>query len=70
MMGIFDKAREASQHHADKIDPVVDRFTAKADQRSGGKHGAHNDRGADLAKDELGDLARRDGSSPEPGQPA
>ena len=68
-MGIFDKAREALQDHADKIDPVVDRLAAEADRRSGGTHSGPIDRGADLAKDKLGDLARRDGTTPEPGQP-
>ena len=47
-MGIFDKAREALQDHADKIDPVVDRLAAEADKRTGGTHAAHIDRGADL----------------------
>ncbi|WP_204912784.1 Rv0909 family putative TA system antitoxin [Microlunatus spumicola] len=67
-MGIFDKAREALQQHADKIDPVVDRLAGEADKRTGGKHGSHIERGADLAKDKLGDLARG-GDASEPGQP-
>ncbi len=68
-MGIFDKAREALTEHADKIDPLVDRVAAEADQRTGGQHRARIDRAADLAKDKLGDQARRD-TTPEPGTPA
>jgi hypothetical protein len=68
-MGIFDKARDALTEHADKIDPVVDRLADEADKRTGGKHAGHIDRGADVAKDKLADLARRD-TPPEPGQPA
>ena len=68
-MGIFDKARDALTDHADKIDPVVDRLAAEADQRTGGTHAAHIERGADVAKDKLADLARRDGPA-EPGRPA
>ena len=67
-MGIFDKARDALEQHADNVDPVVDRLAAEADKRTGGTHGANIDRGADLAKDKLGDLARRD-TTPEPGTP-
>ena len=59
-MGIFDKARDALEKHADKIDPVVDRLAAEADKRTGGTHGTKIDRGADVAKDKLADLARRD----------
>jgi hypothetical protein len=68
-MGIFDRARDALTDHADKIDPVVDRLAAEADRRTGGTHASHIDRGADLAKDKLGDLARQD-TPPGPGQPA
>jgi hypothetical protein len=68
-MGIFDKARDALEKHADKIDPLVDRVAAEADQRTGGQHSAHIDRAADLAKDKLGEQARRD-TVPEPGAPA
>ena len=59
-MGIFDKAREALHEHADKIDTVVDKVAGEADRRTGGTHGDQIDRGADLAKDKLGDYARRD----------
>ena len=68
-MGIFDKARDALEKHADKIDPLVDRVAAEADQRTGGKHASHIDRVADLAKDRLNDQARRD-TPPEPRRPA
>jgi len=68
-MGIFDKARDALADHADKINPVVDRLAAEADKRTGGTHASHIDRGADVAKDKLADLARRD-DTPEPGRPA
>lgn len=68
-MGIFDRARDAGHEHEDKIDPVVDRLAGEADRRSGGKHGARIDLGADAVKDERGDFARRD-TPTEPGQPA
>lgn len=59
-MGIFDKARDALEKHADKIDPLVDRVAGEVDQRTGGRHGTHIDRAAELAKDKLGEQARRD----------
>lgn len=64
-MGIFDKAREALHQHADKIDTVVDKVADEADRRTGGKHSAHIDKATGVAKDKLGDYARRD---PGPGQ--
>ena len=66
-MGIFDKARDALQQHADKIDTVVDKVAGEADKRTGGKHGSQIDRGAEIAKDKLGDYARRDTTPREPG---
>jgi hypothetical protein len=68
-MGIFDKARDALEKHADKIDPLVDRVATEADRRTGGQHASQIDRVADLAKDKLGEQARRDTPS-EPGRPA
>jgi hypothetical protein len=68
-MGIFDKARDAVAEHGDKIDPLVDRIAAEADQRSGGRHRAKIDRAADLGKDKRGEHARG-GTTPEPGAPA
>ena len=65
-MGIFDKARDALQQHADKIDTVVDKVADQADRRTGGKHGDQIDQGAAVAKDKLGDYARRDTT---PGDP-
>jgi hypothetical protein len=59
-MGIFDKAREALHQHADKIDTVVDKVATEADRRTGGKHSEQIDKGAGVAKDKLGDYARRD----------
>ena len=67
-MGIFDKARDALQDHADKVEPVVDRLADEVDGRTGGKHSANIDRGAELAKDQLREQARRDPAA-EPGQP-
>ncbi|GAB2582472.1 antitoxin [Microlunatus antarcticus] len=67
-MGIFDKARDALEKHADKIDPLVDRVAGEADKRTGGKHASHIDRVADLAKDKLGEQARRD-TPPDTGRP-
>lgn len=66
-MGIFDKARDALQQHADKIDTVVDKVADQADRRTGGKHGSQIDKGAEIAKDKLGEYARRDTPPREPG---
>lgn len=68
-MGIFDKARDVLAEHADKLDPLVDRLADEADQRSGGQHSAKINGAADLAKDKLGDHARR-GTPPQEGTPA
>lgn len=71
-MGIFDKAKEALSEHADQANPLIDRAADAVDQRTGGTHGEQIDRGAELAKDRLGDYAGRDDAvaPAEPGQPA
>jgi hypothetical protein len=59
-MGIFDKAKEALSTHGDQADSLVDKAADLLDKKTGGQHGAQIDRGADLAKDRLGDYAGRE----------
>ena len=62
-MGIFDKARDPLEKHADQIDPLVDRVAGEVDQRTAGRHDAHLDRGGDPAGDEVAEQVRSDAAS-------
>ena len=54
-MGIFDKAKDALSEHSDKVEQGLDKVADLADQKTGGKHSAHIDKGVDFARDKLND---------------
>ena len=54
---------------ARQLRALVDRLADEADKRTGGKHSSHIERGAQLAKDKLGDQRGRS-TTPEAGPPA
>jgi len=59
-MGLFDKLRKRTQtavdEHGDKIAQGIDKAADAADKRTGGKHSAQLDTGAQKAKDALDGL--------------
>ncbi|HHV22398.1 MAG TPA: antitoxin [Propionibacterium sp.] len=53
-MGIFDKAKDFASKNPDKADGIVDKAGDMIDQRTGGKHAAHVDKGQDFVKGQYG----------------
>lgn len=59
-MGIFDKAKDVLSQHSDKVDQGIDKVADLADRRTGNQQSENIDRGAQVAKDKLGEVLRRD----------
>lgn len=63
-MGIFDQAKDAASNAArenpDAVDNAVDRGADFADERTGGQHSEHIDKGADAAKEHAGNFLGND----------
>lgn len=55
-MGIFDKAKDAINDNADKIDGAVDKAAELIDEKTGGKHADKIDKVQDTIKDKTGNL--------------
>lgn len=55
-MGIFDKAKDLAGDNADKIEEGIDKAAEVADEKTGGEHSEHIEKGADIAKDQAGKL--------------
>ncbi|WP_432557433.1 antitoxin [Granulicoccus sp. GXG6511] len=53
-MGIFDKAKDFASKNPDKADGIVDKAGDMIDQRTGGQHAAHVDKGQDFVKGQYG----------------
>ncbi len=54
-MGLFDKARNLAEEHADKVGDAIDKVAGAVDDRTGGKYSDKIDSGADAAKGALED---------------
>lgn len=54
----LDKAKDAVGDNADKIDGAVDKAAQLADEKTGGKFGDQIQQGADMAKEQLGNLGQ------------
>ena len=54
-MGLFDKAKDLAQDHADKLDGVIDKAAEVVDEKTGGKHSDKIDKAADAARKALDD---------------
>ena len=68
-MGIFDKAKDALAEHSAQVNAGIDRAGDFVDERTGGKHAEHIDKGQAFAKEKLAE--HRDPDRPEstPEQP-
>ncbi|GAB3713689.1 antitoxin [Mariniluteicoccus flavus] len=67
-MGIFDKARDMIRGNEKHVDTAVDKAGDLLDQRTGGKHAEHVDRGQDFLKQQYGGGQASDPVEPAPGQ--
>ncbi len=54
-MGLFDKAKDLAQEHADKVEGVIDKAAGTVDDKTGGKYSDKIDQAADAAKNALDD---------------
>ena len=54
-MGLFDRAKELADKHADKVEGAIDKVADVVDEKTGGKYGDQVDKGAEAAKGLLGD---------------
>ena len=54
-MGLFDKAKDLAQEHADKVDGAIDKAADAVDEKTGGKYSDKIDRAADAARNALDD---------------
>jgi antitoxin protein of toxin-antitoxin system len=52
-VGLMDKVKSMFGQHSDKIEGGIDKGGDFIDDRTGGKHAAHVDKGQDAAKDAL-----------------
>lgn len=53
-MGIFDKAKDLAAANPDKANQIIEQAGDLVDEKTGGKHAEHVDKGQDLARDHLG----------------
>ncbi len=54
-MGLFDKAKELADEHADKVEDAIDKVADVVDEKTGGKFADQIDKGAEAAKGLVGD---------------
>ena len=54
-MGLFDRAKELAEEHADKVGDAIDKVADVVDDKTGGKYSDKIDKGADAAKGFIGD---------------
>ncbi len=66
-MGIFDKAKNLLNEHADKVDGAIDQAGDLIDKKTGGTYATHVDKGQDFAKNRL---AADNPDAVEPSHPA
>ena len=55
MGGFMDKAKDLAEQHDDKVDQGLERAGDTVDERTGGGHSEHIDRGVDFAQDRTGE---------------
>ena len=54
-MGLFDKAKELAEEHADKVEQAIDKVADVVDEKTGGKYAEQIEKGVDAAKGFVGD---------------
>ncbi|HKY64896.1 MAG TPA: antitoxin [Acidimicrobiales bacterium] len=52
-MGLMDKVKSMLGQHGDRVEGGIDRGGDLIDEKTGGKHATHVDKGQDAAKDDL-----------------
>ena len=65
-MGIFDKAKDALAEHNAQVDTGIDRAGDFVDEKTGGKHAEHIDKGQAFAKEKLAEHRDADPTAPSP----
>jgi ribosomal protein S7 len=55
-MGFMDSLKKMLSGNKDKADEVIDKAGDMVDEKTGGKHEEHVDRGQEMAKDFVEDL--------------
>ena len=60
-MGFLDKAKDLLGQHAEKVEGAIDKVAEVVDDKTGGKYADQIDKGAEAAKDFVGD---EEGGSP------
>jgi hypothetical protein len=53
-MGIFDKAKEMAAGNPDKANAIVDKAGEMVDEKTGGQHAEHVDKGQDFLRGQVG----------------
>ena len=54
-MGLLDKIKGLAGQHADKVEGAIDKAADVVDEKTGGKYADKIDKGAEAAKDFIGD---------------
>jgi ABC-type transporter Mla subunit MlaD len=54
-MGLLDKAKGLLGQHADKVEGAIDKVADAVDEKTGGKYTDQIDKGAEAAKDLVGE---------------
>lgn len=54
-MGFLDKAKDLLGQHADKVEGAIDKVAEVVDDKTGGKYADQIDKGAEAAKNLVGD---------------
>lgn len=71
-MGLFDRAKELAEEHADKIDDAIEKVADVVDDKTGHKYSDKIDKGADAARglvDKLGGDDKRPAADDDPPGP-
>ncbi len=53
-MSMFDQAKDALGGHEEQVDQAVERGGDLVDEKTGGQHAEHVDKGQDFVRDQLG----------------
>lgn len=54
-MGLFDKAKQLAEEHAEQVEKAMDKVAGLVDDKTGGKYSEKIDKGAEKAKGLMGD---------------
>jgi ABC-type transporter Mla subunit MlaD len=68
-MGLLDKAKGLLGQHADKVEGAIDKVADAVDEKTGGKYTDQIDKGAEAAKDLVGEDEGQPAADP-PSSPA